>query len=205
MKKKLVYMLILVVAMAFIPTGVFAAGTTVKSTTYDVIKSGKTVYCAANSGIYKVKLNKHGKLKSKKKLVKMSRKYAYTYMIKKGKCLYFVKDAGADSKALICRVKTSGGNVKTLAKMDGMGHYAIKNSKIYYIVSYETDSDGMITKTNCKVMNLDGSSKEDTTMEPVMKLKSTNKKGYKLTYKVSGKKIKDVLKTPKGKITLGSF
>lgn len=205
MKKKLVYLLILVVAISFIPTSVFAAGTKVKSNTYFVIKSGKTVYCAANSGIYKVKLKKNGKPKSKKKIVKMSRDYTYCDMIKKGKYLYFLKEAGADQKQLICRVKTSGGKVKTLGKMDGEGEYAISGSKIYYIDSYETDSDGMVTKTNCKVMNLNGSSKKDTTTIPVQKWNKTNKKGYKLIYKDTSKGIKDYLKTPKGKISLGIF
>ena len=205
MKKRLVYLLILVVAVAFIPTCVFAAGTKVKSNTYFVIKSGKAVYCAANTGIYKVKLKKNGKPKSKKKLVKMSKKYAYADMIKKGNYLYFLKDAGADSKKVVCRIKTSGGTVQTLAKMDGMGEYAIKDGKIYYIVSYETDSDGMVTKTNCKVMNLDGSSKEVTTIEPVQKHKFKNKKGYTIKTPYSNGKIKEILKTPKGKITLGTF
>ncbi|MBQ9016396.1 MAG: hypothetical protein IJ109_09830 [Firmicutes bacterium] len=204
MKKKLAYLLILAVAVSFIPTSVFAQATKVKSTTYGVIKSGKTVYCAADTGIYKVKLKKNGKPKSKKKLVKMSKKYGYQDMIKKGKYIYFLKSA-AEEKTVICRIKTSGGKVKTLAKMDGLGEYAIKGSKIYYIDEYETDSDDVLTKICCKVMNLDGSSKKDTDILPVQKYKKSNKKGYKLDYTASGNKIIDLLRTPKGKITLGSY
>ena len=67
MKKKfLACIMVLAIAVAFMPANTFAASKTATMKAYDqVIKSGNTVYCAGAEGLYKVKVKK-GKVVSKK-------------------------------------------------------------------------------------------------------------------------------------------
>ena len=63
MKKKfLACIMVLAIAVAFMPANTFAASKTATMKAYDqVIKSGNTVYCAGAEGLYKVKVKKGAK------------------------------------------------------------------------------------------------------------------------------------------------
>lgn len=205
MKSKLIMILLsLIVVAAFLPVSASAA-TKVKMTAYNqVVKSGNTVYCpSAGWGIFKVKVTKSGKVKSKKWLIKSGEVFgAYTYigaMKKKGKYLYF--DEGTEGTiSYLRRVNLSTGKAKTIAQ--DVGNYVIKKKKIYAEIWKDSNDDGDF-KPYRYVMKLNGKSKKKTKVKPVMKIKGSNAKGYSVIYKEKGDYVKTYLKTPKGKYYLG--
>ena len=199
-KRILICLMVIATAVAFMPTSTFAATNKVKMTSYTVYKTGNTVYCAGDSGIYKVKI-KNGKVKSKKKLVTTGPHYYVYNLNKKGDYLYFMRYTEG-TPGYVCRVKTTGGSVKVLASMTEVGDFAIKGNKIYY--SYgdwdeRTDREIVVKK----VMNLNGKNKKKTNVKAVKYNKHTNARGYKLKSNVKGKYAIDYLKTPKGTFCLG--
>lgn len=176
----------------------FGASKTKKMTVYsNCIKSGKMVYCATGSGVYKVNV----KTKGKKKLcggynvgcLKLYKGY-----------LYFTNtaDSGASN---IWRVKTNGKKKKKLANG---GRYAIKGKRIYYYgESY--DKYGDIKKTFKRSMKRNGKNKKKSKYKVKNTVKKTNKKGYKIvyTYKFDendNQVVRYYLKTPSKKIYLSS-
>lgn len=200
MKKKfLACIMVLAIAVAFMPANTFAASKTAKMKAYDqVIKSGNTVYCAGAEGLYKVKVKK-GKVVSKKVITRAESFGAYSYfkgMKKKGSYIY-VQSSTEGTLYCLDRIKTKSGACKTLASANDQGPivYAIKGKKIYYKASY--------SKTK-KVMKLNGKHKKKTSTKPVMKHSKSNARGYSVIMKEKGDKVVTYLKTPKGKFRLGS-
>ena len=198
MKKKITAcILVLAVAVAFMPVSAFAASSA-KMTAYDqVVKSGNNVYCAGAEGLYKVKVKK-GKVVSKKILVRAESFGAYSYfsgMKKKGKYIY-MQTSTEGTPIYLDRVKIKTGKIKTLASANDLGgvDYAIKNGKIYY----------KFERGKKKVMKLNGKNNKKTSVKPVTKYKKTNAKGYSVIMKEKGTKVTTYLKTPKGKYKLGS-
>ncbi len=192
-----------------------ASSGSLKSTTYEVIKKGNTVYCATGAGIYKVKL-KNKKAISKKCLFKvklhdnivpenMKIKGGYLYYT----CLYPVGE-------YMCRI-----NLKTGKKEDvivpGKGHfqnsigvsvlaYAFKGKKLYAKIEYDDGSlDNYRTRTF--VSKLNGKSLEKTKVKIKFSSKHSNEKGYKIVekYPRGSNSVREYLKTPKGKIFLGKM
>ena len=204
--------LCLIIAVAFVPLlsedyAAHAASGKVKMTTYnEVIKINNTVYCAGAKGIYKVKL-KNGRIKSKKLLTRastpMSGGYTYIYyMKKKGGYIYYIHATEGTFWTLF-RVNEKTGKRQKIADF-GEQHYfgyVIKGKKIYYDEPlYDEDYN---VKTNVLSINLNGSSPKKSSVKPNMKSKSSNKKGYSVVIKDTGKYSKDYLKTPAGKFYLG--
>ena len=204
MKKTILITLMLAMVMAVVPTGVFAASKTVKSTMYEIYKSKNAVFVGCNNKLFRVKL-KNGKPVSKKVLFKCSKKKCIDHLILKGKYVYFkVTQGAASSKVYLYRVKKTGGKAKKLATMKNNPSFvAIKGKKIFYTYyGDETDEDGRILNTYKKVMKLNGSGKKNTDIEAEENDKYYNKKGYKYAFKLNGSKVSYYLKTPKGKILL---
>ena len=203
MRKKIIAcMIVLAVAVAFMPVMSFAASKTVKMTSYEqVIKSGNTAYCAGARGLYKVTLKK-GKVKKVKILYSTGRTWfegsQLSAMKKKGNYIYFVLVSGIDCQ--LYRIKTSGKKRKLLATgYDSFVDYAIKGKKIYYGCCTDDWDENYVTR----VMKLNGKSKKRTSVTPVLKIKNSNKSGYKMIYRTKGSYVQDFLKTPKGKFYLG--
>lgn len=197
-KKVIVCLTVLVVAVAMMPASAFAASKA-KMSTYQVIKSGNTVYCAGEGdSIYKVKV-KDGKVTGKKRILKgdfAMGDYSYVWgMKKKGGYLYYVMGSEGTWSELR-RISTSGGKSKKLA--ENPGSFAIKKNKLYVELW-----DEMNDTVKYRVMKLNGKNKKKTSVHPVTKKKETNAKGYSVKYKESGKYIKTYLKTPKGSFYLG--
>ena len=197
-KKILACIMVLAIAVSFMPTSAFA-GSKIKMTAYDqVIKSGNTVYCAGARGLYKVTLKK-GKVKKVKVLYSTGRTWfdgsQLEAMKKKGKYIYFIQVTGVDN--LLYRIKTSGKNKKLLALTYD---YAIKGNKIYF---YDSDVDEDEDAENASVMKLNGKSKKRTSKDYVLKTKRSNKAGYKVYSRVKKSYVQDFLITPKGKFYLG--
>lgn len=202
MKKILIALFTLILTMILVPAGAFAAEKTVKSTMYEIFKSGKTVFVTGSQGLYKVKL-RNGKPVSKKKLVKPGKDYGFDHFLIKGKYIYFKKSKGsATSKVYLYRVKKTGGKAKKLATMKQFAEVAVKKKIYYTYPGDETDEDGMVLTTYRKVMKLNGSSKKNTDITAVEKDKYYNVKGYKFAFKATKKYVITYLKTPKGKIAL---
>lgn len=201
MKKFLLSLMIMTVLIGFIPTGVYAATTDVKSKTYEIQKVKNYVYTTGNKGVYRIKL-KNGKPVSKKLIAKCGSKYSIDHLLVKGKYVYFKKVANKSNKVYLYRVKKSGGTAKKLASMGAFAEVAYKGNKIYYTYPGETDDNGMVLYNYKKVMNLDGTGKQDTEIMASEYGKYYSKKGYKYTYKVTKKHVKIYLKTPKGKLYL---
>lgn len=200
MKKEILScILVLAIAVVFMPANTFAATKSVKMMTYDqVVKSGNTVYCAGAEGIYKVKVKK-GKVVSKKIIVRAESFGAYSYysgMKKKGKYIY-VQSSSEGTLFSLIRVKASNGKCKCLASLNDKGsvNYVIKGKKIFY--------KGEWGKTK-KVMRLNGKAKKKTSTKPIMKHKRSNAKGYSVIMKEKGSKAITYLKTPKGTFKLGA-
>lgn len=200
MKKKfLACIMVLAIAVAFMPANTFAASKTAKMKAYDqVIKSGNTVYCAGAEGLYKVKV-KNGKVVSKKVISQAETFGTYSYysgMKKKGGYIY-LQVSTEGTPFYLDRIKTSSGACKKLAGANDQGEisYAIKGKKIYY-KAYDS-------KTG-RVMKLNGKDKKKTSTKPVMKHSKSNAKGYSVVMKEKGRKVITYLKTPKGKFKLGS-
>jgi len=196
-KISLVVALALILSLTFgLTAEVFAASPkTKKMTAYDdVIKVGKTAYCATVAGIYKVNL-RTGK---SKRLTKTSENYMPFAMKKKGKYIYYL-EVGPNTQKLY-RIKTNGKNKKLLYKVayySAVDRYAISKNKIYLI--YNKDGS---KKAKRIVMKLNGKGKKSTKIVPEMTFKQSNHKGYKGDEKVSGYKRKLYLKTPKKKILI---
>ena len=170
-KKFFISMMIVAIAIAFMPVNTFAASKTEKTNFYEVYKSGNTVYCATTKAIYKVKVTEKGKVKSKKKVAKAGEHLYVYHLKKKGKYLYFLAYTEGTA-SIISRVKANGGKIKTLdgGEIDGV---AIKGKKIYY--SYYSDSGKLVRKE----MKLNGKDKKKTKVKAVSVFKKTNAKAGK--------------------------
>ncbi len=179
MRKKIIScILVLAVAIAFMPTSAFAASK-VKMTCYDdVYKTGNTVYCAGCTGLYKVKVTKKGKAKSVKtlfdsKTVSLKRVLIYN-MKKKGNYIYFLveTDLAGEGNPSLWRVKTNGKHLKRLAY--GF-EYAIKGKKIYYVTL-----DPKTYANIYHVMKLNGKAKKKAKRGVKINPKASNTKKYKV-------------------------
>lgn len=176
----------------------FGASGTKKSTLYTgVIKKGNTVYCNAKLGIYKVNL-KTGKVKALKKYDREGVLYfsqgSTCMKLYKG-YIYFMDGAGIGLS--LNRVKASGGKkAQNLTTKNNFNVYsfAISKGKIY-IEGPSRDTFNDVKR----VMKLNGKSAKKSKYKVVNKIKTTNKKGYKIQTKTSGGKSKDYLVTPSGK------
>ena len=215
MKKKLSLRVLLltfafIIAASFMPFGagadeVYAGSGTISMTTYSqVIKSGKTVYCAGAKGIYKVKL-KNGKVKSKKCIFKYGEVFsADSYvgnMALVGKSIYFSEFTNG-SVAYIYKVGTDGKGRKNLATQEDYADFVISGDKIYYETAvWDDDYDDPLVYT--EVITLDGKYVGRSDLKIAIDSKKSNAKGYKMIIKKKGKYVKDYLKTPKGKFYLG--
>ena len=198
-KKGLIVLLAFIVAISFMPVCAFAGTKTVQAKSYYLIKSGKTVYCSGNSGVYKVTLKK-GKIKKKKRLAKPDEYVFYEQMQKKGKYLYFIIGTNGSSSH-ISRVRTSGGKVRHLAFVDELEDFAVKGKKIYYDYGYEDDNGNM--QRICRSMKLNGKKKRKTSVRPVERILNSNAQGYSILRKETEMYYYDYLKTPKGTFLLG--
>ena len=206
MKRRIaICLLAAVIAVAFIPATAFGASKAVKNTTYDqVIKSGKTVYCSAQSGIYKVTIKK-GKAKKVKTLKAYPNGAEVAMMKKKGKYLYFNEGTGESDWALKRMKASNGKSVKTYAtSFDGKIYYAIKGKKIYFELMeakwFGDDWDDIMVDYE---MKLTGKTKKESKKYPKVKEKITNSKKYKVIEVKTGSIVKCYLKTPKGQKYLG--
>ena len=198
-KKGLIILLAFVVTIAFMPVCSFAASSTAGATSYQVIKSGKTVYCSADYGVYKVTLKK-GKVKKVKRIAKRKQNLYYGSMQKKGKYLY-MRVWTEGTVAYISRIKTSGGKIKNLAYVNELDNFVVKGKKIYYDY-YDYDKyDNEVHK--CKVMNLKGKKKRNTSVRPIEKQKPSNANGYYMVSAERGGYVYDYLRTPKGTFQIG--
>lgn len=203
-----IIMLSLVVAFTFIPWtsdgfSAHAAPKKVKMTVYDqVIKSGRTIYCAGITGVYKVKLSKKGNLKSKKRIFRTPEMCGATAMKKKGKHIYFIMTSSSWFSHLY-RITTSG--KKKIDYTEGplgdpVTDYAIKGKKLYYVAEDEWNDGGPLKKY---VLKLNGKKRQSTKVRAQMKRKKTNAKGYYVIEKHKGDYYYNYLKTPKRTYYLG--
>ncbi len=207
MKKKLTAcILILAVAISFMPVSAFAGSSTAKMTAYDqVLKCGSYAYCAGAGALYKVKV-KNGKVVKVKKLVKSygtAGPYSYFEAMKKYGSNIYYREGSEGTTATLHRVNYRTGKHKSLA-MTGYGaDYAIKDKKIYYY-KYAEDEYGDV-KTPKRVMDLSGKNKKGTSTKAVLTTKNSNASGYSI--KIIKKKgyYRDYLKTPKGTYFLGKL
>lgn len=203
MKKKILScLLVLVVAISFMPTSAFAASKAKMTSYYQVYKTGKTVYAAGAKGIYKVTVKK-GKVKKVKMFHYTGHPMgpdSYIYgMKKKGKYLYYV--VGSEGMLWsICRKKTSGKGFKLLVNTNS-DEFAIKGKKIYYVYTYETDYGDEIA--TYRVMKLNGKSNKKTSTRVSMTSKRSNTSKYSVIIKEHNGYARDYLKTPKGTYYLG--
>ena len=196
-KKTLIILLAFIMVIAFMPTTAFAGTKTVKMNAWQTVyKTGKTVYVAGFSGLYKVTVKK-GAAKKVKKLQKPQTQTFVTDMAKKGNYLYFLNCDMAKGTTKICRVKTSGGKVKVLATVREFASYAIKGSKVYY--SYWTVDAKGNDVFRAKVMKLNGKKKKNTKTIVFTNSKESNTKAYVFESVEAGNYLYDYLKTPKGK------
>ena len=166
----------------------------------EVVKNGDTVYCSGYGALYKVKL-KNGKVKSKKKLVKIEYCLGSIYNMKrKGNYLYYTRDTESGVDGEICRINVVNGKEKQLAVI-GVEEldYAIKGNKIYYY-RYLADIDKGKVKY---AMNLNGNNKKKTLIKPILISKRSNTKGYSVKTVEGANYCKDYLRTPKGTFYLG--
>ena len=206
MKKKLTAcILVLAVAISFMPVSAFAGSSTAKMTAYDqVLKYGSNVYCAGAGAIYKVKV-KNGKVVKVKRLVKGEAPFgAYTYfqaMKKYGGNIYY-RMGSEGTMGTLWRVNYRTGKVKQLATTGYGADYAIKNKRIYYYKIHYTDYDEKMVKRS---MKLNGKNKKKTSTKPVLKVKKSNASGYSIKIKEKNGYCRDYLKTPKGTFYLGKI
>ena len=192
----------MIVAAVFMPLSASAASKVTMYTYGEVVKSGKTVYCAAaGSGILKVKVTKAGKVKSKKWLVKAKTAYGtwsqIGRMAKKGKYLYYC-DATMDGQHLL-RVNLSSRKKTVLG--DQAISYAIKGKKLFARLAEDDPENGY--QENTYSMKLNGKSKKKSSVKIDEIVTASNANGYSVIYKKKGKYIKTYLKTPKGKYCIG--
>lgn len=204
-KKLAVCVIVLAVALAFMPMNTFASSKTVSMTAFNqVIKSGNTLYCAGAEGIYKVEayFGDSSSTLITKKLHKMESMGAYSYysgMKKKGDYLYCQVETEGTTFLLV-RINCSTGKQKILASASDKGaiRYVIKGKKIYYKPKYGKK----------KVMKLNGKSKRKTSIAPKMTRKKSNADGYSIsiTSEKEGEYAEHVytyLNTPYGQYKLG--
>lgn len=204
-KRIMSFLMVLLIAVAFLPAQASAASGKVKMTGYDqVLKSGNTVYCAGAEGIYQVGVDNAGKVTSTRLLHRRETMggYSYFYGMKlKGKYLY-VQYMTEGTPYGLSRVHVATGKFKTIATENDKGsvEYAIKGKKIYY--KAQDSKKG-------KVMKLNGKSKKKTSSKPKMKHEKSNAYGYTLI--ITEEELPDYeyrattyLKTPAGTFKLGS-
>ena len=210
MRKKLsMFVLAFVVAVAFLPAAVFAQSAPQMTAYNQVLKEGNTVYCSGAAGIYKVDFNENGIVESKARIFKSYRpfgKYSYiSDMYKQGDYIYFLQ--GTEGTACYLKRVSDTGEKKKLAFMEEPEYgYSIDGNTIYYSTfnyDYEGDDESLYQTLMC--MNLDGSSKQETTITPNSVTKKTNEAGYSRVIKKKGKYLKDYLKTPNGTVYLGKI
>ena len=204
-KRIMSFLLVLMIAVAFLPAEASAASGKVKMTGCDqVLKSGNTVYCAGAEGIYQVSVDNAGKVTSTRLLYRSETMggYSYYYGMKlKGKYLY-AQYMTEGTPFGLGRVHTGTGKFKTLARVNDKGsvEYAIKGKKIYF--KAQSSKKG-------KVMKLSGKSKKKTSTKPKMTHKPTNDPGYTLIITEDELpeyeyRVTTYLKTPAGTFRLGS-
>ena len=200
LKKLAACIMVMAIAVAFMPTSAFAASKSAKMTAYNqVIVSGSHAYCAGAGGIYKVKLN-NGEKENVQRLYDSEGAfgpYAAVEAMKKQDGYIYFRFASEGTCTDLARVKCTGGNVKYLALTGNSADYAIKGKRIYFY-KY-TDNDKIVKR----VMKFNGKNKKKTSVKPVLKEKKTNKSGYRIIIKKKGHYMRDYLKTPKGTFYLG--
>ena len=179
----------------------FASSKKVKMTTYNVVKSGNTVYCpATGDGIYKVTLN-NGQVINVQWLVKtdffMEPDSYITSMAKKGKYLYYIQWTEGTITYLY-RVNTLTRKKEKVAL--NAEKYAIKKNKLYAKICTMKD-DGV--KTRYKVMKLNGKAAKKTPVRIKMKTKQSNAEGYSVYYTQRGYYYYTYLRTPAGNFEIG--
>ena len=204
MKKRfMAVMLSAIMLVAMAASASFAATEYVKMTTYRVLKSGNTVYCpSADYGIYKVTV-KNGKVRKVKWLTKTeSAMGAFSFigaLKKKGNNLYYL--AGSEGTySTLNRINLNTGKSKLIA-VNATG-YAFKDGKLYAEIYKDTGYGDCYTYRS---MKLNGNSKKKTSIRPKVKYKTSNVKGYSVSYKEKGGYVYTYLKTPKGKYKLGKI
>lgn len=181
----------------------FAASNTKSATAYSCIKEKNTAYVTTYSAIYKVNL----KTKKAKKLVSVSGG-DIDFLQKKGKYLYY-GTLGGGYEFQLSRVNVKTGKTKLIAESVAYGKldtkctgYVVKDSKIYY-----SEPKANYKKSKKVCVKLNGKSKKSTKYKAKMKHKVSNAKGYRLSKKEVSQEpyeVKYYLKTPKGRIYLGT-
>ena len=213
MKKRIcLFIVTLLVTAMLLPAAAFAESAPLMTAYYQVLKEGNTVYCGGAAGIYKVDLNDSGTIDSKTLLFKSYRPFGkYSYIIdmyKQGEYIYFLQETEGTT-AYLKRVSETGTSKKLAALDDSEYGYSIDGDTIYYSTyNWEYDDedyDGDAGYQLLKRMNLDGSSKQDTTITPNTVSKKSNEIGYSRVIKKKGKYLKDYLKTPNGTFYLGKI
>ena len=175
-KRIMSFLMVLMIAVAFLPAEASAASGKVKMTGCDqVLKSGNIVYCAGSEGIYQVGVDNAGRVTNVRMLHRSETmgNYSYFYGMKlKGKYLY-AQYMTEGTPFGLCRVHVATGKYKTLASVNDKGsvEYAIKGKKIYF--KAKSSKKG-------KVMKLNGKSKKKTSTKPKMIHVNSNDPGYSL-------------------------
>ena len=203
------YLIALIVAIAFLPAAAFAESAPQMTAYNQVIKEGNTVYCSGAGGIYKVDLNDSGKVESKVRIFKSYRpfgKYSYiSDMYKKDDYIYFLQ--GTEGTTCYLKRVSVTGESKKLVYMDEPEYgYSIDGDTIYYSTfNYDYEGDDESQYQILMRMNLDGSSKQETTITPNEVTKKTNESGFARVIRKKGKYLKDYLQTPEGTFYLGKI
>ena len=158
-------------------------------TYYQILKSGKYVYCSGDLALYRF----NTKTKKVKILYKNSDPEEVVYgMKKKGKYLYYIHTGPV--KDTLYRSNVSTGSKKALIQSDSFStpSYVIYGKKIYVKV---TTIHGESKRYS---MNLNGKKRKKTSMKPVMKSVRSNVKGYKTKTSENDQGLYDYLITPGG-------
>lgn len=204
-RKILVIIAMLAVAVSFYPTDTYASSKAVKSTTYsNTLKSGNYVYCTNAHRLFKVDLKK----KTVKVMATQKAGYITCMKIRKG-YLYYAEMSQYGAECLIYRINLKTGKKATLAR-NTSGDYAIKGKKIYYNHAQVINND---IKYKKRVMKLNGKSKKSTKYKVKMKTKMSNASGYLVVDDYDSDYYNDwtnetvnyYLKTPNGYIFLENF
>ena len=163
---------------------VSAASKKIKSKAYDqVVVSKNTAYCTMGNTIKKVNL-KTGKVttlyKDKDEFMECGE------MILKGDYLYFKSSC---SGVILRRVNVKTKKSKTIDYGMDLWNIGISGKKLYYTAGYGTkypNKDGVKI-----VASLSGKNMKKTSVKVSQKKLKTNKKGYKVTRKATGKTKSD--------------
>ena len=163
---------------------VSAATKTIKSTTYNqVIVSKSTAYCAMGNTIKKVNLNT-GKVTTLYKDI--SEYMECGEMILKGDYLYFTAKCNG---VILRRVSVKNKKCVTIDSGLNIRNIGISGKKLYYTADYGAKYPN---KKGVKmVASLSGKNMKKTSVKVSEKKLKTNKKGYKVTGKTTGKKTSD--------------